>query len=207
MLNRKYTLIELLIVVSIISILSSLIIPTLSQTRTLTLSTQCVNNLKNLGVVMLKDVYEYKFPNEVYFTENLLKKELFDLACGFKLPIDDPPEETQNSESTTQSDSITAKPFNYLLDTKNYGCPSAEKNPLFGIDKEPELRSYGFLKYNSNKSLENSHNWFLAEAVYQYISSSDELSYDRHIQNQNNIFFNDASVKTLSRQDIEFPIE
>ncbi|RMD84216.1 MAG: type II secretion system protein [Lentisphaerae bacterium] len=47
--NRAFTLVELLVVVSIIAILSALLLPALSRARTLARNTVCMNNMKQIG--------------------------------------------------------------------------------------------------------------------------------------------------------------
>ena len=57
---KKFTLIELLIVVAIIAILASLLLPSLGKARNESKRTACVSNNKQLGVAM----YSHSVDNE-----------------------------------------------------------------------------------------------------------------------------------------------
>lgn len=52
--ERSFTLIELLIVIAIIAILAALLLPAMNQARNMAKTSQCTNQLKQLGLTMLQ---------------------------------------------------------------------------------------------------------------------------------------------------------
>jgi len=205
MIKKNFTLIELLVVIAIIAILTSLMTPTINYVMASSKNTHCINNIKQLGVAVLQKAYKKQFPDDILFT-GTDSNSLYQQACSWALPpADDPPASTSSS-SPQASPQSSAKPnYIFVLDTENFGCPLAEKNPLYGVTDEPEYRSYGALKYNMKKTIETAHSWILSDSVYQYISSQNELSNDRHIDNKVNVVNTDASVHSLHFSEVTFP--
>jgi len=200
--NHLFTLIELLVVIFIIAILTSLLVPSANYVLASSKNTHCINNIKQLGIVILEQAYKTRFPNDILFT-GTSSKDLYKQACGWVLPPDPPeeaPEEVEETASQTGQHN-----YKYVLDTANFGCPLAEKNPLFGVEGEPEYRSYGALKYNLMQTIESAHTWVLTDSIYRYITTKSELATDRHIENKVNLLNIDASVKSTHFSEVTFP--
>jgi len=54
-----FTLIELLVVIAIIAILAAILFPVFSQAREKARQTQCLNNMKNIGMATQQYVQDY----------------------------------------------------------------------------------------------------------------------------------------------------
>ena len=69
--RTKFTLIELLVVITIIAILAAMLLPALSRSRESARNTTCVNQLKQLGLVitMYADDHDERLPHSILWID------------------------------------------------------------------------------------------------------------------------------------------
>ena len=73
--KKAFTLIELLVVIAIIAILAAILFPVFAQAREKARRTQCISNLKNVGMAMILYADDY---DETYVSMNNWKQKIDD---------------------------------------------------------------------------------------------------------------------------------
>ncbi len=112
--RKKFTLIEILVTISIISILISMLIPSLSRSRNRAKQMNCISNMKQIGVAI-----------ELYAGDNLTYYPVEDWTAG------GPIEEYWTQKVKTYYLSDTSPPGDPI---RFLGCPGMSPGPLFDVD-------------------------------------------------------------------------
>lgn len=171
--KRAFTLVELLVVISIIALLISLLLPALAQARRLTLRVLCSNNLRSLG----QATFEYAQSNHGQYpmtnTWNFPNGGLFGYSTQAWRVANDPPPTT--FDPTVPSGPALLFTNGLLLNPAVFYCPSATfwndqpDNPvsfLANLQYTAKQLNMPFQQfYDSPKFIENV-NWYLVDIGY-----------------------------------------
>jgi prepilin-type N-terminal cleavage/methylation domain-containing protein len=119
--DRGFTLIELLVVIAIISILASMLLPSLSRAKEKGHTATCINNLRNMGlsIQMYVDDYESRYPANYVIEQDPASGQFVAKTTRIALGGRDPDPRYRGAYPSARARPL----YSYMAPSEVYRCP------------------------------------------------------------------------------------
>lgn len=177
--KKHFTLIELLVVIAIITILASLLLPSLSRARSLAHQTSCMSQMKNIGTATMAYISDFGYYPQIGYTS--------DLTNWWSSPLTN-----TWSGSLVEYNYLPSGNDKYLKPSQIFKCPkdmTAVASTVNG--KRSYCLSYA-VEFNGSK--------FLSVRDNQIKDPSRTVMLNESFRSHNNIFGGSALAYHMSNQ-------